>query len=165
MRALTQSEIRFVAGGYDTVDDIVVTGVRKPTMSQDEIQQIIADMDSGGGQAAAGGGGGGGGVVGAIVGFLLDRIGGVVDNAANDALNDKADRERALSDKFSPDQVLKDVWDPTGDKGWQMKNGSIFWDTDRNGTPDLWMQTDPTGNVWVNEGNGWENRYPSHTQD
>ena len=43
----------------DELDEVVVTGTRRPTMSDQEIQDIIDQYNQG--QAGAGGGGGGGG--------------------------------------------------------------------------------------------------------
>lgn len=152
MRALTLSETRYVAGGVDTVDDIVVIGTR-PKQSRDEIEQILRDMDSGGGVSGGGQSSGGGG--GIVLGWILDRFGAAVDKYLDDKKSEASDREKALSDDFSPDDVQR-VWeDGDGNTIWVMRNGSEFWDTNNNNTPDTWVKV--TGNhTYVNRGEGWE---------
>jgi hypothetical protein len=39
--------------------------------------------------------------------------------------------------------------------GYQMRDGSSFWDTNNNGKMDLHLMTAPDGSVWQNDGDGW----------
>jgi hypothetical protein len=86
------------------------------------------------------------GVADFLISFFSDR-------AAN-----AAGREAVLSAQFDPNQVVKNIQgmdrDGNIDRGWQMSDGSAFFDTDGNNVPDLRMWTDRAGNVWADEGNG-----------
>jgi hypothetical protein len=155
MRVLTNSELRFVAGGTDTVDDVVVTGPRKETMTQDEIQQIIDSLDNGGGSGQSGGGGGvSGGLLGSIFHWLTGDAGNAIKSwleSLGDSATDLAKRDDAST--FNRSQVQ--AWsDSNGNQGYIASDGSLWLDRNGNGQPEthvqwingeLWQDTDFNG--------------------
>jgi len=87
---------------------------------------------------------------------------GIVGDAIKDILVDKAikssEKEQKIADQFDPNEVVRNLqgMDRNGqiDPGWQMRDGSRFYDTDGNGKPDMRMWTDKPGNVWIDTGDG-----------
>lgn len=70
------------------------------------------------------------------------------------AFNDKsAELEKKVAEKFDPLKVVsKNVW--KGTLAYHMEDGTVFIDTDGNGTVDAHLYRDRTGLTWVDKGEG-----------
>lgn len=91
--------------------------------------------------------------VGAIAGFL--------GNQMSTAWN----RENNVSSMFDPSGAVSGTtWQTENGlnfevPSWTMPNGDLFIDTNRNGTPDMILRSDPQGGVYRNDGSGWTQIY------
>ncbi len=156
MRALTISELRFVAGGTDTLDDVVVVAPRKPTMTQEEIEEIKDSIDNGGigVGGGSGGGGGGGDPISNFIAWLLGDAGNALKSLLQrhgDSATDLARRDEAST--FDRSQVQP--WSHSnGMQGYIAQDGSIWLDRNNNGQPEthlrwigneLWQDTNFDG--------------------
>jgi hypothetical protein len=85
----------------------------------------------------------------------IAAIGGYLGNQAAMA----SQREARIESIFDPRLIARETaaWTNVGGMGtlvpaWEMQNGDMFIDTNRNNRPDLLFQTSPTGAIWSYDG-------------
>lgn len=155
MRVLTVSEMESVAGG-DEVSEIVVTAARNTWG---------AESYWGSGNSNVASQHPGNVAVRPIVeaddfSWMRD----VMASVLGDTITNLAEAEQRVASQFDPGQIKeKEVaWGANGKiiDSWTMKDGSLWFDRDRNGIVDQHMKTGSDGSLWVDEGLGWREVSP-----
>lgn len=94
----------------------------------------------------------------AIYNGLIGLATGIIGTVAGNSITNAQQSESNIAKTFNPTDVTTNItgWDVNGNiiHGWQTKDGSTWWDNNRNNVPDQRMWTDPAGNVWSDWGSG-----------
>lgn len=94
----------------------------------------------------------------AVFNGLISLVTGMLGSLGANAITNAQQAESNLAKSFDPNDVVRNVTGLDADgnttHGWQTKDGSTWWDNDRNNIPDQRLWRDPAGNVWSDWGNG-----------
>lgn len=150
-------------------DIIVVAASAPPSSIWDDLfafsgssYRFAVETPIGDGGVGEGGGGGGGGgdsfieefkkLIAALLSKLLDKVIKTEEEIRQ--------AEGRIATRFNPDNVVAlSTYTTSGGKQgtmWNMSDGTVFWDTNNNNTPDYQTRFTTDGHLYGDDGNGWQ---------